>query len=263
MRLLILFAILAILTISTQAQLEKGIKGSIEDVVLVGADDWHGPIAATPLSIWSENNNTIKRPLLILPKDVQSGKRLGWVTQEDLDRYGATSILQTMEAGNITAIVAHGSGDSVKGLIEMAHKDGLKVYVTATLEIPVSNEPKVEDISFPTRSDNVTTTAKYAFLGEIGLSKTNLNKSKAYTDRLQKLSNQINGSYFCPVNPNAREDLYNRMEQLVTEYKVDGVVLYNFGFQDENYCYCDFCKEAFYKDTGIDLTKVSSSSYNL
>jgi hypothetical protein len=64
MKLLILFAILAILTMSTQAQLEEGIKGNIEDVILVGADDWHGPIAATPLSIWSENNSTITPPNL-------------------------------------------------------------------------------------------------------------------------------------------------------------------------------------------------------
>ncbi|MEI8004272.1 MAG: cell wall-binding repeat-containing protein, partial [Methanothrix sp.] len=40
------------------------------------------------------------------------------------------------------------------------------------------------------------------------------------------------------------------------------VVLYNFGFQDENYCYCNVCKEKFYQDTGIDLSKVNANRYN-
>ncbi len=39
-------------------------------------------------------------------------------------------------------------------------------------------------------------------------------------------------------------------------------MLYNFGFQDENYCYCNVCKEKFYQDTGIDLSKVNINSYN-
>ena len=36
----------------------------------------------------------------------------------------------------------------------------------------------------------------------------------------------------------------------------------DFGFQDENYCFCNVCKEKFYQDTGIDLTKVNANSYN-
>ncbi len=71
-----------------------------------------------------------------------------------------------------------------------------------------------------------------------------------------------NASYFCPVNPEVRDYLYNQIETLIDDYKADGVVLYKFGFQDENYCFCDVCKEKFYQDTGIDITKVNANSYN-
>ena len=72
-----------------------------------------------------------------------------------------------------------------------------------------------------------------------------------------------NASYFCPVNPEVRDHLYNQIETLIDDYKVDGIVLYKIGFQDENYCFCDVCKEKFYQDTGIDITKVNANSYNL
>lgn len=263
MKLLIVFLIAAILVTSSEAQLERGVKGDLEDAVLVGADDWHGPIAATPLAIWSTDNGTVTKPLLILPKEVRSGDRLGWVEQTDLNRYGATAVLRTLEAGNITAIVVHGSGDLAKSLVETAHKDGIKAYITATLEIPDNSDLKADDIRHLTEASNVTSAAQTSFLSEIGLSTAFQNKSSVDPKRLQKQSDQENGSYFCPVNPDVRDELYNNIERLIEDYKVDGVVLYNFGFQDENYCFCDFCKEKFYKDTGIDLTKIYSSSYNL
>ena len=56
--------------------------------------------------------------------------------------------------------------------------------------------------------------------------------------------------------------LYNQIEMLIDEYHVDGVVLYQFGFQDESYCFCDICKEKFYQDTGIDISKANANSYN-
>lgn len=263
MKLLIIFLMAALLVASSEAQLERGVKGSVEDAVLVSADDWHGPIAATPLAIWSEDNETIKRPLLILPKEVSSGNRLGWVEQTDLDRYGVVAVLHTLEAGNITTIIVHGSGDLAKSLVETAHKDGIKAYITATLELPDNPNLKTDDIRHLTEATNVTSAAQSSFLGEIGLSAPFQIESNVDPKRLQKQSDQKNGSYFCPVNPDVRDELYNNIEKLIEDYKVDGVVLYNFGFQDENYCFCDFCKEKFYKDTGIDLTKIYSSSYNL
>lgn len=263
MKLLISLLMAALLVASAEAQLERGVKGSVEDAVLVGADDWHGPVAATPLAIWSEDKGPIIKPLLILPKDVHSGSRLGWVEQKDLDRYGASAVLHTLEAGNITAIVVHGNGDLAKSLVETAHKDGIKVYITATLELPDNPDQTAGDIRLLTRSSNITNAAQSSFLDEIGISTKSSNKSDVDPARLQRQSDQENGSYFCPVNPDVRDEFYNHVERLIEDYKVDGVVLYNFGFQDENYCFCDFCKEKFYKDTGIDLTKVYSSSYNL
>ena len=263
MKLLIFFLMAALLAATSEAQLERGVKGSMEDTILVGADDWHGPVAATPLAIWSEDNRTVKKPLLILPKDVRSGNRIGWVEQKDLDRYGASAVLHTLEAGNITAIIVHGNGDSAKSLVETAHKDGIKAYITATLELPDNSNPNAQDIQQLNKASNVTSAARSSFLGEIGLSSEQLNKSNVDPKRLQRQSDQENGSYLCPVNPDVRDELFNRVERLIEDYKVDGVVLYDFGFQDENYCFCDFCKEKFYKDTGIDLTKIYSSSYNL
>jgi hypothetical protein len=251
------------LAASSNAQLERGIKGDMEDVILVGADDWHGPIVATPLAIWSDDQGVITKPLMILPKNVSSGTRLGWVEQKDLDRYGAIPVLQTLESGNITEIIIHGSGDLVKDLVERAQKDGMKAYVTATLEPPNSDESEIDDMRLLAEASNVTSAARLAFPSEVKLSSQQRNNTNVDPDRLQKNQDQENGNYFCPVNPDAREDLYNQIESLIEDYKADGVVLYNIGFQDENYCFCDFCKQKFYKDTGIDLTKVYSSSYNL
>ena len=141
----LIFLIMVFLAASSNAQLERGIKGDMEDVILVGADDWHGPIVATPLAIWSGDQGVITKPLMILPKNVSSGTRLGWVEQKDLDRYGAAPVLQTLESGNITEIIIHGSGDLVKDLVERAQKDGMKAYVTATLEPPNIGESEIDD----------------------------------------------------------------------------------------------------------------------
>ena len=130
------------LSAAAEATLERGVKGEVEDVILVSADDWHASIAATPLAIWSEDNRTIVKPLLILPKDVYAGDRNGWVEESDLEKYGAKTILDTFKTANISAITIHGVGDQVKALVEAAHKDGLKAYVTASLELPTISFPQ-------------------------------------------------------------------------------------------------------------------------
>jgi len=116
------------------AELERGTKGNVEDVILVSADDWHSSVAATPLAIWSEDNRTVVNPLLILPKNVNAGMRMGWVEQDDLDRYGVASVLHTLKSANISAVIIHGEGDLAKSLVEAAHKEGLIAYATASLE---------------------------------------------------------------------------------------------------------------------------------
>ena len=196
--------------------------------------------------------------MLILPKAVQAGDRNGWVEESDLQRYGASAILGTFKAANISTITIHGTGDQVKALVEAAHKDGLKAYITATLEIPVISEPgaagDIEELP----------QARKAMLAEAGLDLPVTDDSRIDKSLLQVANPDIGGNatLFCPANQEVRDNLYNLIETLIDDYKADGVVLYNFGFQDENYCYCNVCKEKFYQDTGIDLSKVNINSYN-
>jgi hypothetical protein len=262
-RLQYLILFIAIMSISEHcfaedAPLERGVKGDLEDVILVGADDWHAAIAATPLAIWSEENQTRVLPMLILPKGVNAGDRNGWVEESDLQRYGASAILSTFKAANISTITIHGTGEQVKALVEAAHKDGLKAYVTATLEIPVISDPQAPD------DIEKLPQARKAMLAEAGLDLAVTDDSRIDKSLLQVANPDIGGNatLYCPVNPEARDNLFNLIETLIDDYKTDGVVLYNFGFQDENYCYCNVCKEKFYQDTGIDLSKVNLNSYN-
>ncbi len=264
MRLQYLILFIAIMSITglcfaEDVPLERGVKGELADVVMVGADDWHAAIAATPLAIWSEENQTRALPLLILPKAVQAGDRNGWVEEADLQKYGVSAILSTFKAANISTITIHAAaGDLVKSLVDAAHKDGLKAYITATLEVPVISEPlAAEDIKELPQ-------ARKAMLAQAGLDLTVTDDSKVDKSLLQVANPDIGGNatLYCPANPETKENLYNLIETLIDDYKVDGIVLYNFGFQDENYCYCNICKEKFYQDTGIDLSKANINSYN-
>ena len=264
MRLHLVLFILALLTFCASAQLERGIKGNVEDVILVGADGWHSSVAATPLAIWSENNTTVDNTLLILPKNVSAGNRLGWVEYKDLDRYGAPEILHTLKLANVTAIVIHGDGDLIKDTIETASQEGIKIYVTAGLEPKAKQVPAAQEIDISTLAwdPNIINDSRSTFLDEAGFDGILANNTD---DRLQKSGPGEGkyGDYFCPVNPDARAELYNEIEKLVEDDKVDGVVLYNFGFQDDNYCFCEYCQDKFFKDTGIDLSKVYDSGYNM
>ena len=196
--------------------------------------------------------------MLILPKVVQTGNRNGWVEESDLERYGASAILATFKAANISAITIHDTGDQVRALVEAAHKDGMKAYIAATLEIPIiSKSGATEDIEGLSQ-------ARKAMLAQAGLDLPVTYDSSVDKSLLQVANPDIGGNatIFCPANLEARDYLYNLIETLIDDYKADGVVLYNFGFQNENYCYCNVCKEKFYQDTGIDLSKVNINSYN-
>ncbi|VVB72225.1 Peptidase family C25 [uncultured archaeon] len=110
----------------------------------------------------------------------------------------------------------------------------------------------------------IVSDAQKALLAEAGLSRQVPDSSKFDKSWLQVANPDTpdNASYFCPVNPEVRDHLYNQIETLINDYKADGIVLYKFGFQSESFCFCDVCKEKFYQDTGIDLSKVSLNSYN-
>jgi hypothetical protein len=267
LRLLFILLAIAVLLTAADAELQRGVKDYVEDVVLLGADDWHYSIAATPLSTWSEENRTVIKPQLILPKDVQAGERMGWVEQSDLETYGVQAILHTFKSANVSSFTIHGSGDLAKSMVEAAHKEALKAYLTATLEVPKKAQPKAEklDVLALEPENQITSLAERSILQEVGLAGQTLDQENLDPSLLQVPSPDLGGNatQFCPVNPEVREELYSQIEILIDDYKADGVVLYSFGFQDENYCFCDFCAEKFYKDTGIDLSKVSANSYNL
>ena len=266
MRLVLILLALSILCAGSFAQLERGVKGQEVDIILVGAQDWHESIAATPLAIWSEDNRSITNTLLILPRDVKTGQRLGWIDQIDLEKFGVSNIVEIYKSANISAIIVNGKGDLVKALIETAHKDGLKVYVTASLEIPGisdSGQGFLETIQIA-ESKSALAAIRSPLIEDIVIEKAN-SLSPAIDSKLLQVPDPSvggNATRYCPINPTAREDLFGQIDTIIEDYEADGFVLYDFGFQGDNFCFCDFCKEQFYKDTGIDLTKVHSSSYN-
>lgn len=266
----------SILVAQADAQLERGTKsGEMEDIILVGADDWHSSVAATPLAIWTDDEGPKTRPLIVLPREVNAGQRMGWVDQAELERYGPESVLHTMRSANVSALVIHGEGETAKSLVKLAGKEGIKAHVTMTLEAS-KDVTKIgeEDVAQASDETEALLLARDLFLGEMGLETSKADLSSVDKGTSQELDSDsvqlalglegiIVSDRLCPVNPDVREDLYDRVEDLIEEYEVDGIVLYNFGFAGDDYCFCDVCKEEFYSDTGIDLSRVGASSYNL
>lgn len=273
-RFLLFLTLFLIFAIAADAQLERGTKSdSLEEIILVGADDWHDAVAATPLAIWSEDDGVEARPFLIMPREIGAGERLGWIDQADLDRYGSTTALHAMAAANVSALVIDADGDLAKSLVEAAQKEGIDAYVTATLEVPEDEVAEItdEDVLDATDKDAAIDLLAKMFSQDreaegAGGSATIPDEYKdLYPDTAQVAVTSagiVVADRLCPVDPDARDHLYDRVEEVIEDYGADGVVLYNFGFLDENYCFCDVCKEEFYNDTGVDLARAGSSSYN-
>lgn len=271
---LTIVALFAILAIAADGQMDRGTKSdSLEEIILVGADDWRAAVASTPLAIWSEDAGIERRPLLIMPREIRAEERLGWIDQADLERYGPTSTLHAMAAANVSALVIDAEGDLAKSLVKAAQKEGIKAYVTATLEVPDDSKSGASDEEVLAATDKgAALSLLQGMLAEDGETKS-ANRSGPVPDLYRDLypdSAQIAvlsegvvvSERLCPVDPDARDHLYDRVEEVIDDYRADGVVLYNFGFLDENHCFCDVCKEEFYNDTGVDLSRAGSSSYN-
>ena len=273
-RCLMLLTLFAVFAIAAGAQMERGTKSdSLEEIILVGADDWRPAVAATPLGIWSEDGGVETRPILIMPREVQAKERLGWIDQADLERYGPVSALHAMTAANVSALVIDADGDLAKSLVEAAQKEGVKAYLTATLDVPEDSKTEVSDDDVLEAEDEEAALGLLAQMlvgdreaelatrsGAIPLEYRDL-----YPDSAQIAVDSdgvIISDRLCPVDPDARDHLYDRIEELIEDYGADGVVLHDFGFIDENHCLCDVCKEEFYNDTGVDLSRAGSSSYN-
>jgi len=273
-RFLTLLTLFAIFAIQADAQMERGTKSeSLEEIILVGAGDWRAAVVATPLAVWSEEGGIEMRPLLIMPREIEAGDRLGWINQADLERYGSTSALHAMADANVSALVIDAEGDLAKSLVEAAQKEGIEAYVTATLEVPEDSVAEItdEDVLAATDKDAALSLLGESLIQDRGLKSDTRSGSvpkefsDLYPDSAQiavTSSGVVVADRLCPVDPEARDHLYDRVEEVIEDYGADGVVLYKFGFLDEDYCFCDVCKEEFYNDTGVDLSRVGSSSYN-
>jgi uncharacterized lipoprotein YddW (UPF0748 family) len=64
----------------------------------------------------------------------------------------------------------------------------------------------------------------------------------------------------CPANPKSHEILGRLMVEVVTKYPVDGLHLDRIRFADADFCYCDYCKQHFKHDTGIELRPFAKGS---
>lgn len=263
-------ALIALLLCSTAVSqpLERGVKaGNMEDVILVGGTDWHNVVAATPLAMGQQDDDATQKPMMILPRKVQAGDRIGWLEQSDIERYGVRAILHSLTSVGISAVVINGTGDIVKEAVDVAKKEGIAAYVTVTLRAAGSDGQQITTVQSlieegfrQGRSPNLMVDDLWSIPSPTAEAAVQVERPQQ--DGLARTASGSLGDLFCPVDPDVREGLFNQVEQLIDEYEVSGVILYEFGFQDEGFCFCDVCKEEFYKDTGLELTKVGTSSYN-
>lgn len=74
-------------------------------------------------------------------------------------------------------------------------------------------------------------------------------------DGMRYLHNEQWGDFFslCPANPKSHELLGSVYVEALSRYPFDGINLDRIRFPNENFCYCDYCKKHFEKDTGMVL----------
>ena len=77
-----------------------------------------------------------------------------------------------------------------------------------------------------------------------------------------KLIHRTVGDFYslCAANPKSHEILGQLMVEIVTKYPVDGLHLDRIRFPDADFCYCDYCKEHFKADTGMELKPFTKGS---
>ena len=69
------------------------------------------------------------------------------------------------------------------------------------------------------------------------------------------LHNKDWGDFFslCPANPKSHKLLGDLFVEILKRYPFDGLNLDRIRFPNETFCFCDYCKGHFKKDTGLDL----------
>jgi uncharacterized lipoprotein YddW (UPF0748 family) len=74
-------------------------------------------------------------------------------------------------------------------------------------------------------------------------------------DGIPYIHNSKWGDFFslCPANPKSHELLADVCLETLSRYPFDGLNLDRIRFPGDHFCFCDFCKINFKKDTGLDL----------
>jgi uncharacterized lipoprotein YddW (UPF0748 family) len=64
----------------------------------------------------------------------------------------------------------------------------------------------------------------------------------------------------CPSNPQCHELIAGIASEVAQRYEIEGINLDRIRYAGENYCYCDYCKEHFKKETGLELSSIEENS---
>lgn len=78
----------------------------------------------------------------------------------------------------------------------------------------------------------------------------------------RKLIHRNVGDFYslCAANPKSHEILGQLMVEIATKYPVDAIHLDRIRFPETEFCYCDYCKQHFKADTGIELKRFTPNS---
>ena len=78
----------------------------------------------------------------------------------------------------------------------------------------------------------------------------------------RKLIHRNVGDFYslCAANPRSHEILGQLMVEIATKYPIDAIHLDRIRFPEADFCYCDYCKEHFKADTGIELKSFARGS---
>lgn len=81
-------------------------------------------------------------------------------------------------------------------------------------------------------------------------------------DGRKSLHNPTLGDFYslCPANPRSHELLAGLIVEQMTRYSFDGLNLDRMRFPSENFCHCAYCREAFRRDTGLELVPFPEGS---
>ncbi len=76
------------------------------------------------------------------------------------------------------------------------------------------------------------------------------------------IHNSAWGDYYalCPANPRSQDIMLSLYMEMMERFVFDGLNLDRVRFPDARYCHCDFCRERFQADTGLELAEFAPGS---